>query len=179
MIKISTLFKKDQNDLSRVTSEIDSQNEWVLTSGIPTRKYDGTACAIINGELYKRYDAKKGRQAPVGAIPCQEADEHGHHPHWVKITPQDKYHIEAFDRLENKTDGTYELCGPKINNNREKFDNHVLVKHASVTFYFDGPITYDNIKRILESADIEGIVFHEISGSRMCKIRKTDFGIRR
>ena len=179
MIKISTLFKKDPNNLSRVTREIDPQNEWALTNGIPTRKYDGTACAIINGELYKRYDAKKGKQPPEGAIPCQEADEHGHHPHWVKTTEQDKYHIEAFERLENKKDGTYELCGPKINNNREKFNNHTLVKHGADILIFKEPITYDMLRIFLKHADIEGLVFHERNGSRMCKIRKNDFGIKR
>lgn len=59
MKKISTLFKKDINDLSKVINEINPENDWVLQGlGIATRKFDGTATAIINGELYKRYDAK-------------------------------------------------------------------------------------------------------------------------
>ncbi len=86
MKKISTLFLKDPNDLSRVINEIDPENEWVIKGeGIATRKYDGMACAIIYGELYKRMDVKKGREIPAGAIACQEPDKvTGHHPHWVK-----------------------------------------------------------------------------------------------
>lgn len=83
MKKISTLFKKDPNDLGRVINEVDPQNQWVIDGmAIATRKWDGSACAIINGELYKRYDAKKGKKAPEGIIdhpviteelgPCQE-----------------------------------------------------------------------------------------------------------
>ena len=62
MKKISTLYKKDPNDLGRVINEVNPENAWVFESGIPTRKYDGTSCAIINGKLYKRYDAKKDKK---------------------------------------------------------------------------------------------------------------------
>jgi hypothetical protein len=71
MRKMTTFFKKDPNDLSKVINEIDPANAWVLLdSTIATRKYDGTACAVINRKLYKRYDAKKGKPIPEGAIPC-------------------------------------------------------------------------------------------------------------
>ena len=76
MIKISTLYKKNPENLGRVINEINPENEWVFKGeGVATRKFDGTAAAIINGELYKRYDVKKGRQVPEGAIPCQDPDE--------------------------------------------------------------------------------------------------------
>jgi len=97
MKKLSTLFKKDPSNLGRVINEIDPENEWVFKYGIPTRKFDGTSCAIINGELYKRFDLKKGRNLPPNAIPCQEADKiTGHHPHWIKCNRDDKsnkYHF--------------------------------------------------------------------------------------
>ncbi len=86
MKKLSTLFKKDPNNLGRVINEVNLENEWAFTDGIPTRKFDGTSCAIINGELYKRFDLKKGRTLPPNAISCQEPDsKSGHHPHWVKM----------------------------------------------------------------------------------------------
>lgn len=96
MKKISTLFKKNPENLGLVINEVDHENQWVIDGdGIPTRKWDGTACAIINGELYKRYDAKHGKPAPVGGIPCQEPDQvTGHWPHWIKCdrsNPSDKY----------------------------------------------------------------------------------------
>lgn len=178
MIKIPTLFKKDPNDLSRVINEINPGCEWVyITPGvIPTRKFDGTAAAVTRGELYKRYDVKKGRQVPEGAIPCQEPDEvTGHWPHWVKVTEQDKYFLEAFN--PSLPDGTYELCGPKVNGNKENFSQHILVKHGSeILKWYD--FSFCGIKNFLENVDIEGIVFHHPDG-RMCKIRKKDFGIKR
>lgn len=60
MKKISTLFKKDINNLGRVINEINPENNWVLEGkAIATQKFDGSAFAFINGELYKRYNAKK------------------------------------------------------------------------------------------------------------------------
>jgi hypothetical protein len=188
MKKISTLFKKNPNDLSRVINEVNPENQWVFDGeGIATRKYDGTACAIIDGKLYKRYDVKKGRNVPPNAIPCQDADViTGHFPHWVLCSyddPGDKYHFEAFNNAFNNSplsDGTYELCGPKINGNREAFKFHELVKHG--IHHLSGlsnNLTFEVLKDYLEKADIEGIVFHHKSDDRMCKIRKSDFGFKR
>lgn len=184
MKKISTLFKKDPNDLGRVIDEINPENAWALTRGLATRKYDGTACAIINGELYKRYDVKAGRSVPEGAIPCQEPDEvTGHWPHWVKCNRDDKadkWHFAALDIAPVLPDGTYELCGPKIQGNPEQLSEHYLIKHGSghkVLGLTD--LSFEGIKQFLTVNDIEGIVFHEVGGDRMCKIRKSDFGIKR
>jgi hypothetical protein len=187
MKKISTLFKKDPQDLGRVINEINPENEWVFTDGIPTRKYDGTATAIINGEVYKRYDVKKGRQVPDGAIPCQEADLiTGHHPHWLKCSQdknEDKYFFEGFNslvELGKVEDGTYELVGEKVQGNPERIEGHHLGKHgAKVLQGLINPMTFENLKEYLEKVDIEGIVFHHKSDGRMCKLRKSDFGIRR
>lgn len=193
MKKIPTLFKKDPNNLGLVIIEIDPQNQWVLEGqAIPYRKFDGTACAIIDGVLYKRYDAKKGKEIPADAIPCQEADPiTGHHPHWIKCDinkKADKYHFLAFSRLNKVEDGTYELVGPKINGNNENANIHILLSHKcyilsslrkytgeSVSWYFE------YLKNYLTSEynDIEGIVFHHKTDGRMCKLRKSDFGIKR
>lgn len=185
MKKISTLYKKDPNDLSRVINELNPENEWALDA-TPTRKFDGTSCSIIEGELYKRYDARLDKHGnyrkpiPEGAIPCQEADlKSGHHPHWLKCdrnNPADKYHFEGFDKLENVEDGTYELCGKKVQSNPEKIDGHVLIKHGSEVLDISD-FSYESLKEYLTVNDIEGIVFHK--GDKMCKIRKTDFGIKR
>lgn len=185
MKKISTLFKKDPQDLGRVINEVNPENQWVFTDGIPTQKFDGTATSIINGELYKRYDVKKGRQIPDGAIPCQEADViTGHHPHWLKCDRnknEDKYFFEGYNSLAGEIeDGTYELIGEKVQGNPEKIKGHHLVKHgAKVLQGLIDPMTFENLKEYLEKVDIEGIVFHHKSDDRMCKLRKSDFGIRR
>lgn len=202
MKKLSTLFKKDPNDLGRVINEINPGNEWVFEGkGIPTRKFDGTSCAIIEGELYKRYDVKlfkrkRGKvikfteeqiksKIPKGAIECQKPDEKsGHWPHWVlcdRDKPEDKYHWEAFDNISYKEDGTFELCGEKIQGNPEKIEGHKLIKHGcEIVNLID--YRYEGIKLFLLNNDIEGIVFHHIDDNfsgRMCKIRKSDFGIKR
>ena len=184
MKKMSTLFIKDEKDLSRVIEGvIAKENEWVFDEGVKaTRKFDGTACAIIDGELYKRYDAKKGKLAPVGAVPCCEPDEiTGHHPHWVKCSrndPSDKYHFEGFDNMDKRCleDGTYELCGPKVQSDAEGCGIHVLLKHGSL--WFDTEKVLENPKEFMRDMNIEGIVFHHPDG-RMCKIRKSDFGMKR
>lgn len=182
MKKISTLFKKDPNNLALVIDEINEDNDWVVRGeGTPTQKFDGSACAIIDGSLYKRYDAKKGKQVPLGAIPCQEPDLiTGHHPHWVKCdihNPSDRYFIQAFDRLKNKVDGTYELCGEKVQGNPENIATHELIKHGSRLIAVSD-YSFLGIKQLLTILDVEGIVFHHPDG-RMCKIRKSDFGIKR
>lgn len=196
MKKISTFFEKDPNNLGRVINKVKEENKWVFQSGIPTQKFDGTSCAIIKGELYKRYDAKvnkrtgKKKPIPVGAIPCQDADEKsGHHPHWVKCNRdnnQDKYHFEAFDKLDvnkkfapqNHLDGTYELCGEKIQGNPEGIRGHELIKHGSQVIYIED-YSFEGIRDLLEKRNIEGIVFKHMVDDRMCKIRKSDFGLKR
>lgn len=116
MKKIPTLFKRvfDDEHKKSITEEVTPGCEWILgdaSSHSPdekaTVKYDGACCAIIDGELYKRYDAKQkyGKKPPEGAIPCQlEPDPiTGHWPHWVKCEegkPEDKYFIEAFRKTK-------------------------------------------------------------------------------
>jgi hypothetical protein len=184
MKKMSTLFIKDKYDPSKVIDGVlNEENLWVYEEGVKaTRKFDGTACAIIDGELYKRYDAKKGKKVPVGAIPCCEPDEvTGHHPHWVKCDRNnlsDKYHFEGFDNMDKSClkDGTYELCGPKVQNDVEGCGIHTLLKHGSLLF--DTEKVLENPKEFMRYMNIEGIVFLHKDG-RMCKIRKKDFGIDR
>lgn len=180
MKKLKTFFKKDPTNLGRVINEIDPDNIWVLEEWIPTRKFDGTSCAIIGWELYKRYDAKSGKAIPEWAIPCQEADPiTGHHPHWIKVNENDKWHNEWFSNLENKVDWTYELCWPKVQGNPEKLQKHELIKHWSyILWIFD--LSFDWLKTYLSLNDIEWIVFHhKDNDGRMCKIRKSDFWIKR
>ncbi|PXY42738.1 hypothetical protein DMB65_01580 [Flavobacterium cheongpyeongense] len=185
MKKISTLFAKDPKNLARVVNKINAENAWVINGeAIATRKFDGTAVAIIEGELFKRFDAKKGRKIPSGAIPCQEADLiSGHHPHWLKCDrtkSEDQFFFEGFDNLVIKTDGTYELCGPKVQGNPERLVTHQLVKHGSEIIDLES-VAFEDLKAFLMSdeTDMEGIVFHHKLDGRMCKLRKSDFGIKR
>lgn len=186
MEKIISLFQRNYDGDRLVRDEIVPGAEWVQAGeGIATRKYDGTCCMIKGGELYARYDVKKGRKKPDGFMPAQDPDPvTGHWPGWVKCERGDKqykYHFEAFDKepfIGVGLDGTYELCGPKVQSNLEGFETHVLVSHARAEQYPDAPRTYEGIREWLADKDIEGIVWHHPDG-RMVKIKKRDFGLER
>ena len=162
MKKIPTLFKRvfDENHNKSITKEVTPGCEVVLEGAlggsIATVKYDGACCAIIDGEIYRRYDAKQkyGKKPPEGAIPCQTEPDPitGHWPHWVKCIPDnpaDKYFIEAFERslhlfqwgafhgnhLDGKPDiklpdGTYEAIGPSFQGNPYNMSWNRLERHG-------------------------------------------------
>lgn len=182
MKKIISLFQRNYEGDRLVRDEIVPGAEWVIQGeGIATRKYDGTCCMILNNEIYARYDAKLGRIPPEGFIQAQSPDIiTGHWPGWVKCVREDpkwKYHFEAFER-EFLPDGTYELCGPKINSNPEKYAHHVLISHKHADKFPNCPRTFQGLKEWFEEIDIEGIVWHHPDG-RMVKIKKKDFGLKR
>lgn len=204
MRKIPTLFIRDENNLSQVTTQVNPECQWVIEGkGIATRKYDGTACLIKDGKFYKRYDCKRGKQPPPGFMPAQEPDPiTGHWPGWVEVSntaPDDKYHIEAYAKLLAQTQkqdeelalydaivdltGTYELCGPKIQANPEKLSEHSLIRHGC-WILTDVPTDFDGLKQYLSDKDIEGIVWHAEDAKddidcKMAKIKKRDFGFKR
>jgi Family of unknown function (DUF5565) len=142
-------------------------------------KRDGTACLWQGGKLYKRYDVKRGKVVPPGAIPCDpEADPvTGHWPHWVLVgeEPESRWHREARNESGVLTDGTYELCGPKLQGNPEKFHSHFFVKHDSEQLVLTFVLAFDTLREYLGDNRYEGIVFHHADG-RMVKIRRDDFG---
>ena len=71
MKKIPSLFKRDYEGNRLVYPEVVEGCEWVLAGeGVASRKWDGTACLVQDGKLYKRYDAKQGKpDRPVMAPP--------------------------------------------------------------------------------------------------------------
>jgi hypothetical protein len=77
-------------------------------------------------------------------------------------------------------DGTYELIGEKVQNNPESIKGHLLVKHGDNILSLES-LDFEWIKNFLSNPDnnMEGIVFHHTDDNCMCKIRKSDFGIRR
>lgn len=190
MKKISTLYKKNPNHLALVIDEIDPDNAWVFTdAGVKaTRKWDGTACAIIDGVYYKRYDVKKGKSVPEGAIPCQDPDPiTGHWPHWIKVEEFDtanRWHILGYNMstVEHGAalpDGTYELVGPGVQGNPEGLSHQLLVRHGDDDLDLTIAIyDFNMFHEFLANVNIEGIVFHHPDG-RMCKLRKSDYGIKR
>lgn len=183
MKKIPTLFvRKFENDrVVDISDEITPGCEEAFKNGIATIKYDGACCAIINGEFYKRYDAKKGKKPPVGAIPCCDPDPiTGHHPHWVKVNindPADKWFVEAYNNTyfgEQNADGTYEAIGPHFNGNPYKLDTDELLIHGGMIICVERD--FKSIKTFLTTYNFEGLVFW-LNGEPVCKIKRSDFGL--
>lgn len=185
MKKIPTLFERiyENHKVVGITRNVCPGMEWVLEGeGLATIKWDGSCCAIINGELYKRYDAKKGKKPPEGAIPCCEPDPvTGHHPHWVKCdksNPADKWFWAAYDNstLTLKDDGTFEAVGCHFQGNPYNFDLDYLVRHG-VNIVNDFPRDFDGMKEWLHNNHVEGIVFWK-DNEPQCKIKRSDFGFK-
>lgn len=181
MKKIPTLYVREFNNhkIVGVLDEISAGQEWVEAGeGEATVKMDGSCCAIANGVFYKRYDAKKGKKPPVGAIPCCEPDPvTGHWPHWVKVNredPGDRWLIAAYENSEDHSDGTYEAIGPHFQKNPYYLEQDVLEKHGRRVLE-DVPRDYEGIREYLRTHLIEGIVFWR-NGEPQCKIKRSDFG---
>ena len=186
MRKIPTLFKRvfENHRIKEVLPEVEPGLEWVLNGeGVATEKHDGSCCAIINGELYKRYDAKNGKPIPEGAIKCQEAPDPitGHFPCWVKCNrdnPADKWFWVAEDEVsyiatQLVPERTYEAIGRHFNGNPYNMVYDMLIPHGMVKIEVER--TYEGIKEYLRTHEIEGIVFWK-DDKPQCKIKRTDFG---
>jgi hypothetical protein len=190
MRKIHALFVRDWNGPHKglVTREINPECRWVVDGeGTATRKRDGTACAVINGKLYRRHDCKKGskwaKHPPADWIACQDADPvTGHWPHWAPVGdgPEDRYYRAAWAEYLSlcgnpPPDSTWELCGPHFQTNPEHLPREVFYLHGSETLP-DVPLTFDGLSAYLTTHAIEGIVWHHADG-RMAKIKARDFGV--
>jgi hypothetical protein len=176
----------DGSHTGRARPEVAPSCAWVAAGeGTATRKWDGTACAVIGGKLYARLDAKRGTVPPPGSIKCApelREDEHGGKVYWIPVGPENpalKWHAEAWAALPAPlVDGTYELVGPRVNSNPDGFEVHLFKRHGD-TELPDAPRDFDGLKAYLAQLDAEGIVFHHPDGVRMAKVRKKDFGLRR
>lgn len=190
--KIVSLFHRnlecDVTGSRRVRDEVMPAALWVANGeGVATRKWDGVAVLIKNGEVFMRYDLKVGRVRPVTFVPAQAEPDRitGHWPGWVTAnSPSGKHVMEAVNRARESwpagiPDGTYEACGPKIGTrhgaNPEGLTEHRLYPHGQDVIE-DCPRTFDALKAYLQDLPIEGIVWHHPDG-RMVKIKKADFPV--
>lgn len=196
MQKIPTLFPKDSNDLSRV---IEGSSLFPINQLTFRIKVDGTACYILNGQPYVRYDAKlikrkRGKviktltkeevllTLPDGAIPCQEPDEKsGHWPHWILLLNQPEYHGQrkGYETSKPTQDGSYECVGPSINGNPHKEDYHSWVYHSSDKLVVELELSNSNcfyeLKKFMKDFPYEGLVAYK-DGIPVAKIRRCDYG---
>jgi|ERR1019366_2967866 hypothetical protein len=187
MRKMPCLFVRAfANGGSTITEEWDPKATWVRdVEGIATRKWDGTACLVRDGVLFKRYDAKRGKAPPDGWEACGEPDPvTGHHPGWLRVDsskPEDKWHAcithigdGAGSVRVGLADGTYELCGPAIGSNHEGLIHHMLIPHGRWVMEVPDR-SFEGLREYLRTLPMEGIVFRHPDG-RMAKIRRHDFG---
>lgn len=183
MNKIPSVFQRIFSAKGRVTGITEAPTpgcEWVLAGdGVATRKWDGTAVMVQAGKLHKRLDIKNLKEPPPGWVPCARLEDSNSKPGWYPVGdgPEDRWHREAWELCSDADDGTYELCGPKINGNPENFAKHTLVQHG-LEVHHDAPRTLGGLREYLEPLDVEGLVFHHPDG-RMAKIRKEDLGLKR
>lgn len=169
-----------------ITDQVTPGCEWVLAGeGVATVKWDGTACLVKDGTLWKRYDAKVNpktgmhKEPPPGALPCDPEPDPvtGHWPHWVRVDPdkpEDRRHVEAWQSFTGLDEGTYELVGPAVNGNPHCVWSHKLIKHGESEIVLPDR-TFEGLRAFLADFFYEGVVFHHPDG-RMCKIRRADFG---
>ena len=186
MKKIPTLFEREfeKGKIVGINPVFTSEKcKEAFEKGVATIKIDGSCCAIIDGVFYKRFDAKKGRKIPEGAIPCCDPDPvTGHWPHWVKVDendPADKWFVKAYNNTINMCDeicdGTYEAIGPHFQGNPYNMVFDTLERHGDM-IVDTVPRTFDGVKGWLECYEVEGLVFW-LNGKPICKIKRSDFGL--
>jgi len=186
MKKIISLFERDYDGNRQVIDQVVPGAEWVIAGeGTPTQQLDGSCCMIRDRKLYKRYTVKNGRKAPKDFEPVTDRDPiTGKQEGWVPVGdgPEDKWHRAALNemRVSDLVDGTYELCGPKVQGNPEGLIDPVLLRHGFIKFApgDEPPRTFDELRVWFDGLDAEGIVWHHPDG-RMVKIKGKDFGIKR
>lgn len=188
--KIPTLFLRDWDGNPKyVTREPNPECAWVFAGdGIATVKWDGT-CVMLDeaGRWWARREVKREKNIPAGFRIAQHDPETGKLMGWEPVEQSSfaKYHAEAVaeantvDAEKRFAPGTYELVGPKVNGNPDKFVGHLLIRHgwAPLRLREDAktaPRDYDGLAVWLRERDIEGLVFHHEDG-RMAKIKAKDF----
>lgn len=220
MKKMPCLFSREFIDKGKfiLLPQINPECEWVNTSEWKMfRKWDGTACLVRDRKVYKRYDAKRGKVPPANFEPCGEPDPiTGHNPGWVPVGdgPEDIWHRKGVFVVPNDCgvhyvppggellvplmvpDGTYELCGPAINSNKENLipfrDGETLMEYFYISHqllslpcgpagYLSLPLDFEEVKAFLARQPVEGVVLWEQDSrgnftGRMAKIRRADFG---
>lgn len=188
MKKIPTLFARTGNR-RHVIDQITPGCEWVANGeGVATRKWDGTCIRIshvwIDGPqvaVEARREVKPGTPPPPNFAVAETDPVTGKTFGWEPYAQSGfaKFILEALPDEPDATDwpeGTYELCGPKINGNPEHFATHVLLRHG-YSQWSDCPRDFGGLRQALLTGGAkgwEGIVFWHPDG-RKAKIKGRDF----
>ncbi|OLD63756.1 MAG: hypothetical protein AUF65_01225 [Chloroflexi bacterium 13_1_20CM_50_12] len=179
MIKIPTLFLRNEQNMKLVTREVNPDAIWVFDGkAIPTVKKDGTNIRVTVRNGMCTY-AEKRRN------PTREEKANGAEPGYVAVDerdPQNQHILSAITHTDYTgwPDGAWpcEALGPKIQGGVEasqpmlySFVLHPLV----IAEPFE--LTFDGIQRFLTTHAIEGIVWHDENHYRYAKIKRRDFGL--
>jgi hypothetical protein len=183
--KIPTLYVRDfGNDPRYVTRAVTPGCEWVLNGeGQATRKYDGTCVMWDGGQWWARREVKKDKTPPPDFREVEHDEETGKTVGWEPLEQSSfaRWHAEAVKESDDANwpepwpHGTYELIGPKINGNPERYEHHFLHLHDAAQVIPDAPRDFDGLAAWLRNHTWEGIVWHHPDGQRMAKIKRRDF----
>lgn len=161
---------------------------WKRYDRKPLKRFRGLRSNAANRSLdydLAWFQSKHAKEAPEGWEACQPAPDPftGHWPGWLPIDgqdPGDKWHMEALSKGPYE-DGTYELIGPKVQNNRYALDSHVLVRHGEAMSSFEAESDqtfFGDLQTYLNGPEEEeGIVWWR-DGQPRAKIKASDFGIK-
>jgi hypothetical protein len=181
MKKIPTIFERDMiKQPALVTPYWHPDCLWVRDGeGRPTVKHDGTCCMVRAGKLYKRRELRPGDAVPSDFESTGTDETTGKTVGWVPVGdgPEDRWHREAVENFGMPQDGTYELMGPKVQGNKERWSAHGLILHGTPDIEPRPYTTFEGIREFLETWPHEGIVWHHADG-RMAKIKRRDFGFK-
>lgn len=179
MIKIPTLFIRNEQNMKLVTRDINPDAEWIFNgNAIPTVKKDGTNIRVTISH-WQCIHVEKRRN------PTREEKAAGAEPGYIDASrddPSDKHIFAAVDAttFTGWPDGLWpcEALGPKIQGGVEasqpmlySFVLHPLV----IAEPFE--LTYDGIRDFLATHTIEGIVWHDENHYRFAKIKRRDFAL--
>ncbi len=191
MKKMPTVFVRDFGTGPHyVTEQVTPGCEWVLAGeGTATRKYDG-ACVMLDeqGRWWGRREIKPGKETPPYFVEADRDDVTGKVMGWEPIGYSSfaKYPAEALRETEENCEdpwtgwkpGTYELIGPRINGNPERYDCHWLIRHEDADVLLLPHRSYEHLRDALLRAraewGYEGVVFKHPDG-RMAKLKAKDF----
>lgn len=159
---------------------------------VATVKRDGTATKLENGKWFTRRMVRDGKTAPEGFQPMSYDEKTEKTFGWepVENSPYKNVLVKGIINTfilggQLMIDGTYELCGPTINNNPEGLDEPKFFRHGSEKLD-----NFPDLKEILSVEDpreflkpyfqefknkgIEGVVFWG-DGEPLVKLRVKDF----
>lgn len=185
--KMPALFVIDRSK-HLATTELNKSADWIFEEeSKPTYKRDGTSITVDeSGKVWARRSVRKGKKAPENYVEA-EVDPNTGHSFGLEPIEQSsfkKFYNEAEGNFEGKLEpGTYELCGPKVQN-KEGFDDHRLLKHGEdiaeeIPDMRNVPKeeAFEMLKNIFtdyKERGIEGVVWWGADGKRT-KLRVYDF----